>query len=49
MLEFLKEFWVFIKTQKKWWLLPVVIVLLLVTILIVFAGTTLSHFIYTLF
>jgi hypothetical protein len=49
MIDFLKEFWQFIKTQKKWWLLPIIVVLLLVAVLVVFAGSTISSFIYTLF
>jgi len=49
MREFLKEYWQFIRTQKKWWLLPIIVVLLLITVLIVFAGSSISAFVYTLF
>ena len=49
MFDFLKEFWQFIKTEKKWWLLPVIVILLLIGVIIVFAGSTISNFIYTLF
>lgn len=49
MKEFLKEFWEFVRTQKKWWLLPTVIILALLALIIVFAGPTISSFVYTLF
>lgn len=49
MKEFLKEFWEYIRTQKKWWLLPTIIILVLIAVLIVFAGPGISSFIYTLF
>jgi len=49
MIKILKEFWQFLKTQKKWWMLPVIIVLLVVAVIIVFAGAAISNFIYTLF
>jgi drug/metabolite transporter superfamily protein YnfA len=45
-----REFWHFLKEQKKFWLLPMVIVLLLFGLLLVFAqGSALAPFIYTLF
>lgn len=49
MIEFLKEFWHFIRTQRKWWLVPVIVILLLLGVLIIFAGSTISNFVYTLF
>ena len=50
MLEFLVDFWQFMRTRKKFWLAPIIIVLLLLGILIVFAeGTTVAPFVYTLF
>ncbi len=49
MKEFIKEFWTFVKTQKKWWLLPTFIILVILGLVIVFAGSTISSFIYTLF
>jgi Family of unknown function (DUF5989) len=50
MLEFLKEFWLFMKERKKFWLLPVVVALVLVTSLLVLAqGSAIAPFIYTLF
>ena len=45
-----KEFFLFIKQEKKWWLVPLIAVLLLVGALIVFAGSSpLAPFIYPLF
>jgi hypothetical protein len=50
MIEFLKEFWVFLKVRKKYWLLPILIVLVLFGALIVLSqGTVIAPFIYTLF
>jgi hypothetical protein len=46
----IKEFFLFIKQEKKWWLVPLITVLLLVGALIVFAGSSpLAPFIYPLF
>jgi drug/metabolite transporter superfamily protein YnfA len=46
----LREFWLFLKEQKKFWLLPMIIVLLLFGMLLVFAqSSALAPFIYTLF
>jgi hypothetical protein len=50
MIEFLKEFWDFIKARKKYWLLPILIVLVLFGVLIVLSqGTAVAPFIYTIF
>ena len=50
MIEFLKEFWEFLRERKKYWLLPIVIVLALFGILIVLSqGTAVAPFIYTIF
>lgn len=49
-MDFLKEFWLFIKVRKKFWLLPVIVLLLIVgTVVFVTSGTALAPFIYTLF
>ncbi|CAG0124162.1 hypothetical protein RHDC2_00336 [Rhodocyclaceae bacterium] len=49
-MDFLREFWQFIKTRKKLWLLPVVSILLLLAGLIVFVqGSALAPLIYTVF
>jgi hypothetical protein len=42
----LPEFWLFLRTNKKWWLLPLLFALLLLGILVVLGGTTLTPFIY---
>ena len=45
-----REFWEFLKQEKKFWLLPIVIVLGLLGLLLVFAqSSTVAPFIYTLF
>ncbi len=50
MLEFVKEFWLFMKDRKKFWLVPIVVALALVTSLLVLAqGSAIAPFIYTLF
>jgi len=46
----IREFFRFIKQEKKWWLVPLLTVLLLVGALIVFAGSSpLAPFLYPLF
>jgi hypothetical protein len=48
--EFLKEFWLFLKTRKKYWLLPIVVALALVgSLLVAVQGSAVAPFIYTLF
>jgi hypothetical protein len=50
MIEFLKEFWLFLRERKKFWLLPIVIALVFVGSLLVFTqGSAIAPFIYTLF
>ena len=50
MLNFLREFWEFLKERKKYWLLPIIIVLALFGILIVLSqGSAVAPFIYTIF
>ena len=49
-MEFLKEFWEFLKVRKKYWLLPIIIVLVLFGGLIILSqGTVIAPFIYTIF
>jgi hypothetical protein len=49
-LEFVKEFWLFMRERKKFWLVPIVVALALVTSLLVLAqGSAIAPFIYTLF
>lgn len=44
-----REFWDFLRFNKKWWLTPIIVVLLLVSALIMLGGTAAAPFIYTLF
>ena len=45
-----REFWMFLKQEKKYWLAPIVLVLLLFGLLLVFAqSSAVAPFIYTLF
>jgi len=49
-MEFVKEFWEFLKVRKKFWLLPIVIVLVLFGGLIILSqGSVVAPFIYTIF
>ncbi len=45
----LREFWDFLKHNKKWWLTPIIIVLLLFGALVLASGSGAMPFIYTLF
>ena len=46
----LREFWMFLRENRKLWLLPIVLVLLLLGALLVLAeGSALAPFIYTIF
>jgi hypothetical protein len=50
MISFLREFWVFLRTRKKYWLLPVFIIMAIFGGLIVFTkGSLVAPFIYTIF
>ena len=49
-MEFLKEFWEFLKVRKKYWLIPIIIVLVLFGGLIILSqGSAVAPFIYTIF
>ncbi len=49
-MEFLKEFWEFLKERRKYWLIPIIIVLVLFGGLIVLSqGSAIAPFIYTMF
>ena len=49
-MDFLKEFFEFLKERKKYWLLPIIIILVLFGGLIVLSqGTAIAPFIYTIF
>jgi len=46
----LREFWTFLRTNKKWWLMPIVFFLLVLgAILVAAKGSALAPFIYSLF
>ena len=49
-MEFIKEFWEFLKVRKKYWLLPIIVVLVLFGGLIILSqGSAIAPFIYTIF
>jgi len=45
----LREFWGFLRENKKWWLLPILIVLLALGLLVLLSGTALAPFLYPFF
>jgi hypothetical protein len=50
MMDFIKEFWEFLKERKKYWLLPIIIILTLFGGLIILSqGSAVAPFIYTIF
>jgi hypothetical protein len=49
-MEFIREFWKFLRARKKYWLTPILVMLALFGALIVLTqGSALAPFIYTLF
>ena len=49
-MDFIKEFWEFLKIRKKYWLLPIIIALVLFGGLIVLGqGSVVAPFIYAVF
>ncbi len=49
-MDFIKEFWNFLKVRKKYWLLPILLVLVIFGGLIILAqGSAVAPFIYTIF
>ena len=49
-MDFIKEFWEFLKIRKKYWLFPTIIILVLLGGLIVVSqGSAIAPFIYTIF
>jgi hypothetical protein len=49
-MEFLKEFWDFLRKRKKLWLFPIVITMIILGGLLILAqGSIIAPFIYTLF
>ena len=50
MVDFLKEFWSFLKVRKKYWLVPILIALVLFGGLAILSqGSAIAPFIYTIF
>jgi hypothetical protein len=45
----IKEFFLFLRYNKKYWMIPIVITLLALAVLILLGGTAVAPFIYTLF
>ena len=49
-MDFIKEFWEFLKVRKKYWLLPIFFVLVIFGALIILSqGSVVAPFIYTIF
>lgn len=49
-MSFLKEFWAFMRSRKKYWLFPIFVMSVILGALIVLAkGSAVAPFIYTLF
>ena len=44
-----REFWDFLKHNKKWWLTPIILSLLLIALIVITTGSGAAPFIYTLF
>ena len=50
MIDFLVEFWTFLRVRKKFWLAPLLIFMMLLGLLIVLAeGSAVAPFIYAIF
>ncbi len=45
----LREFWDFLRYNKKWWLLPIILTLVVLGVFVFLSSTALAPFIYTLF
>ena len=49
-MNFIKEFWLFLRVRKKYWLLPIIIVLVIFGgIIILSQGSAIAPLIYTIF
>jgi len=44
-----REFWDFLKHNKKWWLTPIILSLLLIALIAITASSGAAPFIYTLY
>ncbi len=50
MIEFVREFWLFLRERKKFWMLPLIAILFLIGLLVVVtSGSALAPFIYSVF
>jgi drug/metabolite transporter superfamily protein YnfA len=49
MLSLLKEYWQFLKDEKKQWMFVIVLILLLVGLLVTVTSSAIAPFIYALF
>ncbi len=45
----MREFWDFLRYNKKWWLLPIILTLVVLGAFVLLTGTAFAPFIYTLF
>jgi len=49
-MEFIREFWAFLRVRKKLWLAPIVLMMVVLGGLIILTeGTVVAPFVYTLF
>jgi|TARA_B110000240_G_C13055242_1_gene265107 hypothetical protein len=49
-MEFIREFWAFLRVRKKLWLAPIIIIMVVLGGLIILTeGTVVAPFVYTLF
>ena len=49
-MEFIREFWAFLRVRKKLWLAPIILIMVVLGGLIILTeGTVVAPFVYTLF
>jgi len=49
-MDFIKEFWQFLRVRKKYWLLPILIILVLFGgVMVLSQGSAIAPLIYTIF
>ena len=50
MIDFIIEFWAFLRHRKKFWMVPLLLLMVVLGVLLVFAeGSAVAPFIYALF